>query len=300
MSEIETLIAPELPASPADGSARSPSLPDASAAPALSPRVHAASVHGRSIVVRSAAAIAHEAVTGFRQPAGLVRFVKSLIKFPVEYRAARAHQAIPVASFLEVFPETASLTLTAPPSSLGRHGWNVKLHEEMLLGAAVAAIQARQIFEIGTFDGGTTRRLAESAPDDATVYTMDLPEDAFDASQSPTAFNGSRVGEKYRASAAASKVRQIRHDAATFDFGPYRGRMDFVFVDAAHDHPHGLCDSKNALTLVRPGGVVVWHDFEPYWSGLVHAVCEATTGLPLRRLGGTSMAAVRMPPVGLP
>jgi len=70
--------------------------------------------------------------------------------------------------------------------------------------------------------------------------------------------------------------------------------MDFVFVDAAHDHPNGLTDSTNALKMVKPGGIIAWHDFEPYWSGLVHAICDVTIGLPLRRLAGTSMAVLQM------
>jgi Methyltransferase domain len=61
--------------------------------------------------------------------------------------------------------------------------------------------------------------------------------------------------------------------------------IDLVFVDAAHDYPHGLADSRTALRLVRPGGVILWHDFNPQFPGLVHAIIEATDELPLKRLG---------------
>jgi len=46
----------------------------------------------------------------------------------------------------------------------------VECHEDM-----------RELFEIGTFDGGTTPRFTESASVEAVVYTLDLPEDQFDA-----------------------------------------------------------------------------------------------------------------------
>ena len=189
---------------------------------------------------------------------------------------------------------SVSKLISVESSSLTRHGWNVKLHEEIYLTAAVKALQPRTIFEIGTFDGNTTRRLAEAAPENAIVHTLDLPEDAFDATQGPESFRGSRVGECYSQSPAVGKIRQIRADATTFDFSPFGSGVDFVFVDAAHDYPHGLADSRNALAMVRPGGTIIWHDFEPYWSGLVQAICEATHGLPLRRLAGTSFAVLRM------
>lgn len=243
--------------------------------------------------VRSMAAMVSNSLLNLHRPGDVMRFAKAMARYPVEYSASRAHARIPIASLLDLFPEAAGLSVSAPPDSLGRHGWNVKLHEELYLGLIVAATRARTIFEIGTFDGGTTRRLAESSIPEAVVHTIDLPEEMFDATQSPTAFKGSQVGEKYRDSPAAAKIRQFRHDASTFDFSEYIGRMDFVFVDAAHDYEHGLVDSATALKLVAPGGTIVWHDFEPYWSGLVHAICRATANKPLRRLGGTSMAVLR-------
>ena len=245
--------------------------------------------------IRAAAAAVDQTLLNLVRPKRLLEFARSCIKFPVEYAAARAQQAVPAACFNELFSEPKDASFSVDPSSFGRHGWNVKLHEEVYLAAAVTVLQPRKLFEIGTFDGNTTRRLAEAAPADAVVHTIDLPESAFDATQSPESFSGSRVGERYADSPARSKIKQVRADATTYDFTPFHGQIDFVFVDAAHDYRHGLCDSRTALKLVKPGGTIVWHDFEPYWSGLVHAICEATRGMPLKRLDGTSMAVLRVP-----
>ena len=253
------------------------------------------SIHSHSILSRSAAAVLDYTVLSVGKPATMVDFFKTWIKLPMVYSAGRAHDAIPNASFAELFPEFDGKPITVPGESLSRHGWNVKLHEEIYLAAAVRALNPNRIFEIGTFNGQTTLQLATAAPEDAVIYTIDLPEDRFDATQGPEAFNGARVGEKYRDSAVAHKVRQLRADTTTFDFAPYHGKIDFLFVDAAHDYPHGLIDSQNALKMVKPGGAVVWHDFEPYWSGLVQAICEVTAGRSLRRLAGTSMAVLRAP-----
>jgi hypothetical protein len=254
------------------------------------------SIHSRSVPVRVVAATIDQTILSLTKPKRVFEFLKSCLKHPVERAAVLAQAEVPAVAFTDLFPDPGSLSFSVDSSSFGRHGWNVKLHEEVYLSAAVAVMKPGTVFEIGTFDGNTTRRLAEAAPQDAVVYTIDLPEEAFNATQSPDAFSGARVGERYASSPARPKIKQFRADAATFDFSPYYGLIDFVFVDAAHDYPHGLLDSRTALKLVRPGGTIVWHDFEPYWSGLVHAICEATRGLPLKRLAGTSMAVLRMPP----
>jgi predicted O-methyltransferase YrrM len=245
--------------------------------------------------IRVLAATMDNTLLNLSKPRRFVEFSKALLKFPVEYSAAIAQRTVPAVTFTQLFGSAPDLNLAVEPSSLDRHGWNVKLHEEVYISAAVQTLKPLRTFEIGTFDGNTTRRLAEAAPVDARVFTLDLPEDMFDATQGPEAFSGSRVGERFRESCARDKITQIRADATSFDFSPYHCNIDFVFVDAAHDYPHGLADSRSALKMVRPGGTIIWHDFEPYWSGLVHAIREATASLPLKRLAGTSMAVLRMP-----
>lgn len=253
------------------------------------------SIHGKHPLLRLAASGLRNTVLSVARPRNVVSFARGFARYPLEYEATLAHRRVPEATFGELFPEFQSADVSLRRADVTRHGWNVKLHEEIYLGQIVAAVEAKTIFEIGTFDGGTTRRLAEQSAADAIVFTIDLPEETFNATQSPDAFSGARVGEKYRDSAAAHKIQQIRADASVFDFSPYDGAMDVVFVDAAHDYVHGLSDSRNALRIARRGGVIVWHDFEPYWSGLVHAICEANDGLPLRRLAGTSMGILRKP-----
>ena len=51
---------------------------------------------------------------------------------------------------------------------------NVSLAELTLIAAICAAKRPAAIFEIGTFDGRTTLNLAENAPPDSRLYTLDL------------------------------------------------------------------------------------------------------------------------------
>src|SRR5262249_38723033 len=57
------------------------------------------------------------------------------------------------------------------------------------------------------------------------------------------------------------KVRLIRADSLHFDFGSL-APLDFVFLDGAHDFEHVLSDTRQAYAALRPGGCLVWHDFD--------------------------------------
>ncbi len=173
----------------------------------------------------------------------------------------------------------------------GRHDWSLGAAEQLVhTDAHQGHAGYRTAFEIGTFNGGTTRLLAETLPDDGKVWTIDLAPSDFDATQAPEGFAGSQVGLAYRDSPAAGKITQLFGNSLVYDFSAYRRSADLVLVDAGHEYPNGLVDSRSALALVRPGGLILWDDFAPYWHGLVNGICDAMTGRDLRRLAGTALA----------
>lgn len=86
---------------------------------------------------RILAATVDSTVMNATKPQKLAAFARSVLKFPVEYRAAAAQQGVPVASFNELFGPPHDLDLSVDSAALNRHGWNVKLHEEVYLSAAV-------------------------------------------------------------------------------------------------------------------------------------------------------------------
>jgi hypothetical protein len=63
-----------------------------------------------------------------------------------------------------------------------------------------------------------------------------------------------------------------------------------VLVDGGHEYENGVADTLAALVLVRPGGIVLWDDFEPYWHGLVNGISDAMRGRRICRLAGTAFA----------
>ncbi|HEX6251465.1 MAG TPA: class I SAM-dependent methyltransferase [Gemmatimonadaceae bacterium] len=107
-----------------------------------------------------------------------------------------------------------------------------------------------------------------NAPDDAIVHTLDLPASespALDVDRDDVQFirrsQAGVQGSRFRGTAEAARIRQLTCDSAAFDFAPYAGAMDFVFVDGAHAYDYVLSDSRAALQLAAPGAAIAWHDY---------------------------------------
>ena len=154
------------------------------------------------------------------------------------------------------------------------------------------AVDARGIFEIGTFNGVTALTLAMNCPA-ATVYTLDLepgvapsmPTERIDAdliSEAP-----SRI---YQGHPAATRVVQLLGDSATFDFGQFHGSCDLVFIDGAHSAEYVSNDTDIAFRLITERSAVVWDD---YWrmAPAVVKYLDSRTDLRLQRLAGTRLVA---------
>lgn len=132
----------------------------------------------RSELVKFAHATARCLVMPDSAGKGRTDFLRQLLKFPLTYEASNAVDGVPVTTITELFPGKELHRISISRESLDRHPWNIRLDEEVLIGLLVQSLGARRIFEIGTFDGGTTRVLADKAGEGAEVFTLelDLPE----------------------------------------------------------------------------------------------------------------------------
>lgn len=186
----------------------------------------------------------------------------------------------------------------------GRNHGDVRTRELAVLAAfASRCPDATTLFEIGTFDGRTTFNLAMNSPPGCRVATLDLPPDvptAMDidiAERSLVDKPGS--GRRYERNrnafpGAVAKIEQLLGDSATFDFSRYRESCSLVFVDGSHTADYVDRDSKTAFELVRPGGVVLWHDYGT-WEGVTGVLeqMNSARGLGLRSIRGTSLVMWR-------
>jgi hypothetical protein len=203
---------------------------------------------------------------------------------------------IPSAYLVELFPDLSgqAVTLTADV----RHEFELPYGERVILAALAGHIRAERIFEFGTFTGATTRLLAEACPE-AEVETIDLPDgtewDPWIADVVGAAFRDLDL-----------PITQHRANSLTFDFESRRHSYDLVFVDASHEHPDVLSDSRNALELIRPDGLIVWDDYKPGTTGVVSALNELyREGLQVVRIAGSRLAihsprGFDLPPTGRP
>ncbi len=137
-----------------------------------------------------------------------------------------------------------------------------------VVAALCRLLGTRTFFEIGTNRGRTAWTVARANPQCA-VYTLDLPgkeavrDVAFGINESDRDFFVGEWdrGDAYRGTSEEERITTLLGDSARFDFSPYAGRMDFVFVDGAHSHSYVENDTKRAFEMLAAHGVIAWDDY---------------------------------------
>src|SRR5687768_16369891 len=113
-----------------------------------------------------------------------------------------------------------------------------------VLGSILRSERAKFVYEIGTSFGVTSYNIAPNLPENGLVYTLDLPPVSPDVRAVDTKYRvassdrkmifADRRERRFLRSPVEGKVRQLYGDSATFDYGPYLGTCDVVFVDGSH------------------------------------------------------------------
>ncbi|MBU6315996.1 MAG: hypothetical protein KGR47_05770, partial [Acidobacteria bacterium] len=132
--------------------------------------------------------------------AGRRAFVSDLLRFPVRREAETLVDAVPQVSLEQLMEMFGSARLVLAPGGRERHSWGLPALESSALLVLLEALSPSRVFEIGTFDGGTTALLAERTPDYCEVLTLDLPDSDFEATQFPPDFDSSKIGHLHRES----------------------------------------------------------------------------------------------------
>lgn len=177
---------------------------------------------------------------------------------------------------------------------------NIRISELGVIGLLAQGCEAHsKLFEIGSFDGRTTLNLAFSSPMSCEVHTLDLAPEmdtAFELARGERHMvekekSGARI-DKYRDSHAEVTQRIHQHfgDSAAFDYSPFENACSLVFVDGSHAYDYALSDTRAAMRMIRPGGVIIWHDYG-IWEGVTRALeeLEEKENLGLKNIAGTSL-----------
>jgi predicted O-methyltransferase YrrM len=199
-------------------------------------------------------------------------------------------------SVSELLPEVDSICVNLQ-HALHRAG-SLPLEELTILTLLVRHFQPKRIVEIGTSEGRTTLNLALNAPPDAEIITFDLPPELTGEHRKHSGPNYRQMdieepGVLFRDHPVASKIKLILADSTKFDWTPYERSVDFVFIDGAHDYESVRKDTENALKIIRPGGVIVWHDYG-VWEGVTRCLDELRKQFPVVLLKDTTLAYLRV------
>jgi predicted O-methyltransferase YrrM len=128
--------------------------------------------------------------------------------------------------------------------------------EFLRLLSLVREARPRRLVEIGTGRGGTTFLLSHAAASGSTLVTVDLRFDPPLASALPLlAAAGSDIVTFQADSQAEATAAAVRAAAG--------GRVDVLFVDGDHSCEGVRRDFALYSPLVRPGGLVAFHDIVP-------------------------------------
>jgi hypothetical protein len=188
------------------------------------------------------------------------------------YRALNSKRGIPQKNVFEVLPSNGLENIVLGNlTSGGNWFWSQASYTADILNLCLICrlIRPRVVFEIGTLKGYTAFHFALNTPDDARVFTLDLPRDANVQPSLHTTLiddlhtNSHSKIERYcfEHSDVATKITCLFGDSATFDFSPFFGKVDFFFVDGAHSYEYVRSDTLNAVKCCHPGSVIAWHDF---------------------------------------
>jgi predicted O-methyltransferase YrrM len=201
---------------------------------------------------------------------------------------------LPRRSVTDIFPriETKSvhLSLAHVPD---RPDMVMPLTETLTIGAISQWLQPKRVFEIGTYRGTTALALAMNSPDDATIFTLDLPPRTQGDGQTDD-----EVGSAYRGVAAGRKITQLYGDSTTFDFRAYERSVDLILIDGNHDERFVSIDTANALKMLTPSGVIVWDDYlwdsrYPECAGVTRCLDKLSEEFDIANIDGTRLAVYR-------
>jgi predicted O-methyltransferase YrrM len=177
--------------------------------------------------------------------------------------AASVDFIVPTMTLDQLFPGADQAQVIMLPRLIRSHKWAMPEHELLTLGALARMIQPRKVVEFGTFRGGSTLAMASNMPAESHVVTVDI-----EPAQRKTHEHGLGTGLSefdlgclFRGTAYESMIEQRYCNTLQFQADDLIGKADLVFVDADHTYEFVKRDTAKAMTFVKPGGWILWHDY---------------------------------------
>lgn len=223
------------------------------------------------------------------------------------YKTIARRRGLPQRNVFEILPAacTANITLGALDTQANWfHVIPSYTQDIVSLCLLCQALQPKLIFEIGTAQGYTSLHFALNSPAESQVYTLDLPRGyAAPPALKTTAMDEFQMGMYvgvmdylFHNTPVEHKINCLYGDSATFDYSPYRGRVDLFFIDGAHSYEYVRSDTQNALACCHSGSFIAWHDFgRAGLNGVSRWLQELAQTYEIYSIPGGSLAFMRVP-----
>lgn len=157
-----------------------------------------------------------------------------------------------------------------------------RLRDAESLATVMANAKPEIALEIGTSNGMATVLMAANAPQ-VRIHTVNIPPEDIMSGEggrlTTVALEREKIGACYK-ERGLKNIVQIYANTARWepDFGP----IDVAFIDGCHDADFVYNDTKKVLKKMRPGGFILWHDFNLSLTrkfGWIGEVCEGVERL---------------------
>ena len=164
--------------------------------------------------------------------------------------------------------------LASPEERLLLEAYNVGMTQQQSeirsLATLVRELRPERVLEIGTSGGGSFYLWTRLAGDEATLISVDLPpswalDDPEETLKRDLFESFRRSGQTLHFVRRDSHLAETRHEVLAILAGT---PLDFLFIDGDHSYQGVRRDFLDYVPLVRPGGLVAFHDILPHSAGL--------------------------------
>lgn len=142
-------------------------------------------------------------------------------------------------------------------------------NDAFILSQIYRASNIQRHLEIGTWMGFGASVVVKNS--DAEVVTINLEhgetrdgKPVYQLVDGIASDSRECVGKIYKDGGYGDRITQIFGDSKILDFSEFSYPLfDSVLIDGGHDSETVINDTNKAINSVKPGGMVIWHDFVP-------------------------------------
>jgi len=187
-----------------------------------------------------------------------------------------------------VIPVVPKPKQVGPVQWLGLHHQYLNDGEMEVIVSLLHSINAESMIEFGCRDGRTAKVLLHNVPSLKRYVGVDVPP-----SYNPSLPHqrNEMVSDPGHLAQDDPRFQLVISARGSLDLDPEVGKYDVVFIDGDHSEYVVMSDSMLALTVVKVGGVIIWHD---YFNGAVDVQTVVNMlhkdGWPVTSVEGTWLA----------